>query len=100
MTIRVTGSLRNQRRRANCFLSFPHVFTPATPKGASLSTIHGRWSCGVAGRTRADEITVFNNNTGAGTQFAALGSVVLKKARDMGLGREIPTDWFLEDVTP
>jgi len=54
----------------------------------------------VAGRTRADEITVFNNNTGAGTQFAALGSVVLKKARDMGLGREIPTDWFLEDVTP
>jgi ornithine cyclodeaminase/alanine dehydrogenase-like protein (mu-crystallin family) len=32
----------------------------------------------VAGRTRADQITVFNNNTGAGTQFAALGSAVLK----------------------
>jgi ornithine cyclodeaminase/alanine dehydrogenase-like protein (mu-crystallin family) len=54
----------------------------------------------VAGRTRADQITVFNNNTGAGTQFAALGSAVLKKARDRGLGKEIPTDWFLEDVTP
>src|SRR5256885_16533120 len=26
----------------------------------------------VAGRTRADQITVFNNNTGAGAQFAAL----------------------------
>jgi len=54
----------------------------------------------VPGRTRPDEITLFNNNTGAGTQFAALGSVVLKKARELGLGREIPTEWFLEDVSP
>ncbi|PYS21232.1 MAG: hypothetical protein DMG11_28280 [Acidobacteria bacterium] len=53
-----------------------------------------------SGRTNGDQITVFNNNTGAGTQFAALGSVVLKRARDMGLGREIPTEWFLEDVSP
>ena len=54
----------------------------------------------VRGRTRVDEITLFNNNTGAGTQFAALGSVVLRKAREMGLGKEIPTEWFLEDVSP
>lgn len=54
----------------------------------------------VPGRTRADEITLFNNNTGAGTQFAALGSAVLKKARELGLGKEIPTEWFLEDVSP
>jgi alanine dehydrogenase len=54
----------------------------------------------VAGRTHPDQVTVFNNNTGAGTQFAALGSAVLKGARDLGLGRELPTEWFLEDVTP
>src|SRR5439155_1204563 len=54
----------------------------------------------VAGRTRADQITVFNNNTGAGVQFAALGSAVLKRARDLGLGRELPTEWFLEDEIP
>jgi ornithine cyclodeaminase/alanine dehydrogenase-like protein (mu-crystallin family) len=54
----------------------------------------------VAGRTTASQITVFNNNTGAGTQFAALGSAVVKRARDLGLGREIPTEWFLEDVSP
>jgi len=53
-----------------------------------------------AGRTQPGQITVFNNNTGAGTQFAALGSVVLQKARAMGLGRELPTEWFLEDVSP
>ena len=54
----------------------------------------------VAGRTRLDEITLFNNNTGAGTQFAALGSAVMKRARALGLGRELPTEWFLEDVSP
>ena len=53
-----------------------------------------------AGRTRPDQITVFNNNTGAGIQFAAVGAAVLQRARTMGLGREIPTEWFLEDVTP
>ena len=52
------------------------------------------------GRTSPDQITVFNNNTGAGTQFAALGSAILKRARAQGLGRELPTDWFLEDVSP
>jgi ornithine cyclodeaminase/alanine dehydrogenase-like protein (mu-crystallin family) len=54
----------------------------------------------VAGRTSPAQITVFNNNTGAGTQFAALGAAVLRRARSMGLGREIPTEWFLEDVSP
>ena len=54
----------------------------------------------VEGRTAADQITVFNNNTGAGVQFAAVGSAVMRTARAMGLGREIPTEWFLEDVSP
>ncbi len=54
----------------------------------------------VAGRTGADQTTLFNNNTGAGVQFAALGSTVLKRARDLGLGRELPTEWFLEDEIP
>ena len=54
----------------------------------------------VLGRTSPDQITVFNNNTGAGTQFAALGSAVVKRARAMGLGRELPTEWFLENVSP
>jgi len=54
----------------------------------------------IAGRTREDQVTVFNNNTGAGTQFAALGAAVLRKASSLGLGKEIPTDWFLENVSP
>jgi ornithine cyclodeaminase/alanine dehydrogenase-like protein (mu-crystallin family) len=54
----------------------------------------------IKGRTSGEQITVFNNNTGAGTQFAAVGAAVLARARAMGLGREIPTEWFLEDVSP
>jgi alanine dehydrogenase len=52
------------------------------------------------GRTDPEQITVFNNNTGAGTQFAALGAAVLHRARSLGLGKELPTEWFLEDVSP
>jgi alanine dehydrogenase len=54
----------------------------------------------VKGRTTAEQITLFNNNTGAGTQFAAVGAAVLKRALMLGLGRELPVDWFLESVSP
>ena len=54
----------------------------------------------VQGRTRADQITLYNNNTGSGIQFAACGGAVLKRARELGLGRDIPTEWFLESVSP
>lgn len=52
------------------------------------------------GRTGPDQVTVFANNTGMGLQFAAVGSVVLRNAEAKGLGREVPTAWFLEDTTP
>ena len=31
---------------------------------------------------------------------SAVGSAVVKRARAMGLGRELPTEWFLESVSP
>jgi ornithine cyclodeaminase/alanine dehydrogenase-like protein (mu-crystallin family) len=56
---------------------------------------------GVApGRERPEEITAFINNIGLGIQFAALGSLAYRRAKERGLGREVPTDWFLEDVHP
>lgn len=54
----------------------------------------------IAGRTRPDQILLYNNNTGSGIQFAAVGAAVLKRAREMQLGRELPTEWFLESVSP
>ena len=52
----------------------------------------------VPGRTSADQITCFVNNIGTGIQFNALGAAVYREARARGVGREIPTEWFLESV--
>jgi len=52
------------------------------------------------GRVKEDAISCFCNNVGLGLQFAAVGSEVLARAREARVGREIPTDWFLEDVHP
>jgi len=55
---------------------------------------------GSPARTDDDEITVFANNTGMGLQFAAVGARLLAKAEELDLGREVPTEWFLEETTP
>lgn len=57
------------------------------------------------GRTSRDQITLFGGSgsggsSGLGIQFAAVGHIILKKAMERGMGREIPSDWFLEDVHP
>ena len=52
------------------------------------------------GRTSPGEVTAFLNYAGLGYQFAALGALVHRNAREQGVGRELPTDWFTEDVNP
>jgi alanine dehydrogenase len=52
------------------------------------------------GRRASEDITVFANNTGMGLQFAAVCARVLELAEERGLGREVPTDWFLEESMP
>jgi alanine dehydrogenase len=51
-------------------------------------------------RQSDEEITCFLNNIGLGYQFAAAGSVVYRRAMEVGAGRELPTEWFTEDVHP
>lgn len=54
----------------------------------------------VPGRSNPEQITCFVNNIGLSLQFAACGAVVLERARQQGLGRELPGEWFTEDVHP
>jgi alanine dehydrogenase len=54
----------------------------------------------VGGRTNDQQITFFLNNVGTGVQFAAMGYCAYTGAKEKGLGREIPTDWFLQDIKP
>ena len=52
------------------------------------------------GRTSAQQKTCFVNLPGTGLQFAAAGAAFYRKARAAGRGREVPTEWFTEDVVP
>ena len=40
------------------------------------------------------------DNAGNGVQFAAMGYCAYRAAKEKSLGKEIPTDWFLEDIKP
>lgn len=52
------------------------------------------------GRDNPEQVTAFLNNMGMGYQFAAAGSLLVRKAKEAGVGHELPTDWFTEDVHP
>jgi len=51
-------------------------------------------------RTSDDQVTCFLNYRGLGVQFAALGHAVYNNAKKQGVGNELPTDWFTENVCP
>lgn len=67
---------------------------------AALPNLHDLVLGRAKGRTSPEEVTAFLNYVGLGYQFAALGSLVYRNARARGVGRELPTDWFTEDVNP
>jgi len=50
------------------------------------------------GRTRADQITHYRTIGNWGVQFSSVGGLVYCKARAAGLGRELPLEWFLQDI--
>lgn len=45
-------------------------------------------------------LSCFLNNIGRGYQFAAVGGALYRKAKAAGAGRELPTEWFTQDVHP
>jgi ornithine cyclodeaminase/alanine dehydrogenase-like protein (mu-crystallin family) len=50
------------------------------------------------GRTSRDQITFYRNVGNQGLQFSAVGGWVYSEAVRHKVGREIPTDWFLQDI--
>ena len=56
------------------------------------------------GRRSDDEITIYGggeeDSSIQGSLLAATAFAVYNKAREMGLGREIPLDWFLQETSP
>ena len=50
------------------------------------------------GRTAAAQVTYSERGNIQGAQFYAVAAIVFEAARREGLGRELPTEWFLQDV--
>ena len=74
--------------------------TAAAPFWTAAPELKEVMSGRVPGRKSAEEVTCFINNIGLGIQFAAVGSAILAEAKAKGVGKEIPTDWFLETAHP
>jgi len=52
----------------------------------------------VRGRTSGDQITYSERGNLQGAQFYAVAGKVYEAARRAKIGREIPTEWFLQDI--
>src|SRR5438552_18907629 len=68
-----------------------------TGKGEDVSfadVVSGR----VRGRTSRSEITYSERGNIQGAQFFAVAAAAYEAARREGLGRDLPTDWFLQDI--
>ena len=65
-----------------------------------LPNLHDLVLARAAGRTSPEQVSCFLNYVGLGYQFAAVGALLYRKAREAGAGRELPTDWFTENVNP
>jgi alanine dehydrogenase len=50
------------------------------------------------GRTDRNQVTFFANSGTQGLQFASTAGYVVREAKRRGLGQEIPTNWFLQDI--
>ena len=72
----------------------------------SMETVElGEVVAGRAGRASDGQITLFSGggtgaSSGLGIQFAAVANVVYRAAQEQGLGRELPTEWFLQEEKP
>jgi len=50
------------------------------------------------GRKSDQEITAFVNNAGIGFQFTVIAKVILEAAKQKGVGRLLPNEWFSQSV--
>jgi ornithine cyclodeaminase/alanine dehydrogenase-like protein (mu-crystallin family) len=50
------------------------------------------------GRTSREQITHYRTIGNWGVQFSSVGGLVYERAKAAGLGRELPTEWFLQDI--
>jgi alanine dehydrogenase len=71
----------------------------ASPKVAQGWPNYGDLYYGRAkGRENDRQVTFYHNFGNQGLAFSSVGGYVYRKAKEMGLGRQLPTEWFLQDI--
>ena len=76
--------------------SVPHVDLP--PEIIDMPNLVDIVAGRGGGRTNDSQTSFFLNVGAIGAQFEGVAAAVYHKARELGLGHEIPTEWFLQDV--
>src|SRR5215471_3312870 len=76
--------------------SVPHVNLP--DEIIAMPRLVDVFSGAHTGRSNERQTTFFLNVGAIGAQFEAVAAEVYRRAREQGLGHEIPTEWFLQDV--
>jgi ornithine cyclodeaminase/alanine dehydrogenase-like protein (mu-crystallin family) len=71
---------------------------PPNPDTFALPTLSDLVSGRVPGRTTPEQTTFFHNIGSIGEGFAAVSAGIYERALERGIGTEIPTSWFLEDI--
>ena len=113
--------------RVDVYLRFGTAPAPASRPDLDLDDEHITWAAGAAGkgrgkkahgvslrdkvvwladlvagrhpgRTSRDQVTYSERGNLQGAQFYAVAGKVYEAAKAKGLGREIPTEWFLQDI--
>ena len=74
----------------------PHVDLP--PEIIEMPTLIDVVAGRRGGRPTDVQTSFFLNVGAIGAQFEGVAAAVYHKAREQGLGREIPTEWFLQDI--
>ena len=54
----------------------------------------------IKGRQTPQQRTFFLNSTGVGAQFTALAHLIYGGCRELGLGHEVPAEFFVESIQP
>ena len=79
--------------------AYPRSCSRAPRGDAAGSPRSTTWRAGAApARQSPEDITLYLNSGNQGLQFAAVGAAVFNKCKELGLGRELPTEWFLQDI--
>ena len=93
--------IRNYHLGDVCLPDVTDAKLPPPPSGRAVEA--REFFAGRLRRVGPREITLFPNeasNYKLGGQFAAVAGFVLDQAREQGLGRELPADWFSQMLPP